>query len=265
VNHDTVDPEFRWLERGDGEPVLLLHGLMGRMDHWDTVLDLLADTCRPLALSLPIFDPRRSDTSIEGLAAFTRRFLDALDLPHAVVGGNSLGGHVALALALEHPDRVSGLILTGSSGLFERSFTRGVPHRPSPDYVRRMMEDVFHDPALVTSAWVTSVCQTLNQPATARRLLRFARAARRHNLEERLHAIRVPTLAVWGADDRITPPAVAARFHALIAHSDLALLPRCGHAPMLEQPAPWSRAVRAWLEATRARRAWCAAAVGTWS
>jgi len=257
------DPELRWLERGDGEPVLLLHGLMGRMDHWDGVLDLLADVCRPIALSLPIFDPRLAETSIDGLADHTRRFMDTLDIPHAVLGGNSLGGHVALTLALDHPDRVSGLILTGSSGLFERSFTRGVPHRPSPDFVRQKMAEIFYDPVLVTEAWVEAVCETLNHPASALRVLRFARAARRHNLEERLHEIRVPTLIVWGGDDRITPPAVAERFHALIPQSDLAFLPCCGHAPMLEQPEPWGRCARGWLDETRVRRTRSAAGVGS--
>jgi pimeloyl-ACP methyl ester carboxylesterase len=249
------DPELRWLERGDGEPVLLLHGLLGRMDHWDGVLDVLADACRPIALSLPIFDPRLGETSIDGLVAHTLRFMDALDLPHAVLGGNSLGGHVALTLALDHPDRVSGLILSGSSGLFERSFTRGVPHRPPPDFIRQKMEEIFYDPAFVTAPWVDAVCRTLNHTASALRVLRFARSARRHNLEGRLHEIRVPTLIVWGGDDRITPPEVADRFHALIPHSDLVLLPRCGHAAMLERPGPWGACARAWLEETRPRRA----------
>ena len=92
--HGGSDPEFRWLERGEGEPVVLLHGLMG--------------------------------------------------IPRAVVGGNSLGGHVALELALSCPDRVSGLILAGSSGLFERGFSRGVPRRPTAEYVRAKLEEVVY-------------------------------------------------------------------------------------------------------------------------
>src|SRR5262249_43002283 len=128
--------EFRWLERGTGEPVVLLHGLMSRPDHWECVLEGLSDVCRPIAPSLPIFDSALREPSIRELALFVRDFLDAIEIPRAVVGGNSLGGHVTLALALAHPERVSGLVLTGSSGLLERSSTGRVPHRPSPAYVR---------------------------------------------------------------------------------------------------------------------------------
>lgn len=248
------EPEFRWLERGEGEPVLLLHGLMGRMDHWDTPLELLADVCWAIAPSLPIFDPKLRETSIGELARWVTRLMDALGIPRAVVGGNSLGGHVALAMGLDHPDRVSGLILTGSSGLFERGVTRGVPHRPTAEYVRLKMEEVFYDARLVTPEWVESVRDTVNEPASALRVLRFARAAKRHNVEERLPEIRVPTLVLWGREDRITPPAAAERFCALIPDAELVYLRECGHTPMLEQPAAWSGVVRGWLQASRFRR-----------
>ena len=134
---------FRWRESGAGEPVLLLHGLMGKTDHWKTTLRALGSFCRPVALELPIFDPSLSEVSLPSLTEWVCRFLDAQRMPHAVVGGNSLGGHVALEMAVAHPDRVSGLILTGSSGLFERSFTRGVPHRPTSEWVREKMEEIF--------------------------------------------------------------------------------------------------------------------------
>src|SRR5262249_15324626 len=150
-------PELRWLERGDGEPVVLLHGLMGRMDHWDAALDELAPACRAMALALPIYDPRLAEASIRALGRHVLRVLDALEIGRAIVGGNSLGGHVALDVALSRPEHVSGLILTGSSGLFERSFTRGVPHRPSAEYVRERMEEVVYDRSLVTPSWVESV------------------------------------------------------------------------------------------------------------
>ena len=106
------DPEFRWLERGTGEPVVLLHGLMGQMHHWDAVLEAVGDGYRAIAPTLPVFHPELREATVGALARYVLRFLDALDIPRAVLGGNSLGGHVALRLALEHRERVSGLVRT---------------------------------------------------------------------------------------------------------------------------------------------------------
>jgi pimeloyl-ACP methyl ester carboxylesterase len=251
---ETGYREFHWLERGQGEPLVLLHGLMGRMDHWEGVLDSLGDVCRPIALALPTLDSGLREPSIRELSRYVHEFLQALEIPRAVIGGNSLGGHVALTLALDHPERVSGLVLAGSSGLFERSFTRGVPHRPSSAYVRQKMEEVVFDSTLVTPEWVESVHEIVTTPFSALRVLRFARAARRHNIEGRLTEIRVPTLLVWGRADRITPPGVAERFRLLMPDADLVLLPACGHAPMLEQPEAFAAAIEEWLMATRVRR-----------
>jgi len=227
---------FRWLERGDGEPVLLLHGLMGEMDHWESTLDALGPYRRPMALELPIFAPDLTDVSVSALADYVRRFMEALEL------------------ALTHPGWVDGLILTGSSGLFERSFTRRVPHQPTGAYVRERMEEIFYDPALVTPEWVESVRRIVTTRRTALRVLQVARAAKRDNVEERLSRMRVPTLLVWGKDDRITPTDVAERFHARIRGSQLVYLPNCGHAPMLERPEAFNAAVGEWLVETRARR-----------
>jgi pimeloyl-ACP methyl ester carboxylesterase len=254
----TVDihegPEFRWLERGTGEPVVLLHGLMGQMQHWDAVLDALGDGYRAIAPGLPVFHPDLRETSVGALGRYVLRLLDALDVPRAVLGGNSLGGHVALRLALDHGDRVSGLVLTGSSGLFERGFASGVPHRPDRTWVRQKMEEVFFDPTLVTDGWVEDVHRTVTTAASALRVLRLARDARRDNLETRLGEIRVPTLLVWGRDDRITPPDVGERFRALIPDAHLWHLSQCGHAPMLERPEPFAEVLADWLDGTRSRR-----------
>jgi len=245
---------FVWRDRGVGEPVVLLHGLLGDMEHWGTTLGVLARFCRPISVAMPILDPSFAETAPPDLADYVRRFLDALGLSQVVVGGNSLGGHIALELALAHPDRVSGLILTGSSGLFERGFTRGVPHRPSSSWVREKMEEVFHDPALITDDWVESVRGVVTTRDSALRLLQTARAAKRRNIEEWLTQIRVPSLLIWGANDRITPPEVAERFHALLSESELFLLPSCGHAPMLERPEAFNAILASWLLRTRARR-----------
>jgi pimeloyl-ACP methyl ester carboxylesterase len=253
---------FRWLERGEGEPVVLLHGLMGEMDHWESTLQTLEPTCRGLAPLLPILDPDQAEASIEGLTDYVGGFLEALDLPPAVVGGNSLGGHLALELALRYPARASGLILTGSSGLFERGFTRGVPHVPTAEFVREKMEEIFYDATLVTPSWVESVRRILTTRASALRVLRVARSAKRASLESRLGEIRVPTLLVWGKDDRITPPEVAERFRALLPDAELVYVANCGHAPMLEQPRIFNGLVEDWLRETRAARRATSTGVG---
>jgi len=253
---------FRWLERGEGEPIMLLHGLMGRMDHWDSTLQALAAVGRPIAPEVPILDEALADPSVGGLTEHVRSFLDALEIPRAVVGGNSLGGHLALELALRDPGRVSGLVLTGSSGLFERSFSRGVPHVPTTEFVRQKMEEIFYDTSLVTPAWVEAVRRTLTTRVLARRILHVARSARRSNLEGRLGEIGAPTLVVWGKDDRITPPEVAERFAALIPNAELVFIANCGHAPMLEQPAVFNAVVEDWLQDARASRRTAAGAGG---
>lgn len=249
-----LDVDVRWLERGEGDAVMLLHGLMGQAQHWDEVLDALSSGYRAIAPTLPIFDPHLRECSIGQLAGFAVRLLDELGIERATIGGNSLGGHVAIDIAFSYPARVSGLILTGSSGLFERSFTRGVSHRPSAQYIREKMEEIFWNRQLVTPEWVESVRRAVTDTPTALRVLRFARSARRDNVELRLGTIAVPTLLVWGADDRITPLSVAERFHSLIPDAKLAVLPRCGHAPMLERPDDFAMIVERWLEETRLRR-----------
>ena len=251
---NTLYPTFRWLERGHGDPVVLLHGLMGTMEHWDGTLEALAPMWRAMAPEIPILDGARAEASVEGLTHYVGAFMEALDLPPAVVGGNSLGGHLALELALRYPARVSGLILTGSSGLLERGFTRGVPHVPTAAFVRARMEEIFYDATLVTPSWVDSVRRVLTTRVSARRVLHVARSAKRSNLEARLGEIRVPTLLVWGKDDRITPPEIAERFRALLPDAHLELIANCGHAPMLEQPLIFNALVEDWLDETHARR-----------
>jgi pimeloyl-ACP methyl ester carboxylesterase len=253
VNAKT-SPEVRWLERGAGEAVVLLHGLMGEMDHWEPTLDALGESYRAIAPALPIFDPALPEASVPELARHVVRVLDALEIGRAVVGGNSLGGHVALELALRRPDRVSGLVLTGSSGLFERGFTRNVPHAPTSEYVRAKMEEIFYDPTLVTPEWVAAVRRVVTTRSTALRVVRFARAAKRHNVDAELARITVPTLLVWGKEDRITPMEVAERFHALIPSAELVYVTNCGHAPMLERPEAFTEIVGEWLRETAPAR-----------
>jgi pimeloyl-ACP methyl ester carboxylesterase len=248
VNETSIVTEFRWIEAGGGLPVLCLHGLFGTSDHWERLVEAISPRCRAMALTLPIFETPPDDLSVSGLRAYVEAFLGAERVPPAVVIGNSLGGHVALDLALNAPERVRGLVLSGSSGLFERSFTRDVPHRPSTAFVREKMTDVFHDPAMVTPEWVEEIRDRVSRRSYALRVLQVSRSAKRYNLEDRLGEIRCPTLLVWGTEDKVTPRDVAIRFLDGIPSATIRLVPECGHAPMLEHPEAFANAVDEFLD-----------------
>jgi pimeloyl-ACP methyl ester carboxylesterase len=195
-----------------------------------------------------------ADVSMAGLVDWVVRFMDELQLGPAVVGGNAVGGQLAVALALEHPERVSGLVLAAASGLSDGSAERELPLGPTAAYVWAKMQEIVYDPGHVTAAWVTRIHCILTTRELARRVLRTASTAGRQALGPRLGEIRVPTLLVWGKQDRITPRPVAERFHALIPDADLVLLPECGHAPMLEHPGAFATILRDWLAEPRPRR-----------
>jgi len=248
VSEMSVVTKFRWIEAGAGIPVLCLHSLFGTSGHWETIVEALAPRCRAMALALPIFETPSDDLSVMGLRAHVEAFMDAERVPPAIVVGNSLGGHVALDLALHAPERVRGLVLSGSSGLFERSFTRGVPHRPTAAFVRETMTEVFHDPAMVTPEWVEEIRGQVSRRSYVLRVLQVSRSARRYNLEDRLPEIQCPTLLVWGTEDRVTPRDVAIRFLDGIPSATIRLVPECGHAPMLEHPEAFARALEEFLD-----------------
>jgi len=241
--------EFQWIEVGDGAPVVLLHGLLGTAEQWRATLTVLAPRWRGLALALPIFDLPADDLSIGRLALHALEFLDAERIGPAVLVGTSLGGHVALELALRDPARVRALVLTGSGGLLERTLTQRVPHRPGAAFVRATMEEIFYDAGRVTPEWVDSVSAVIGRRSYALRLLQISRSARGHNVDDRLREIRCPTLLVWGKEDRITPPEVALRFLAGIRRSEVRFIPSCGHAVLLEQPEAFGDHLTEFLEA----------------
>lgn len=223
-----------------------IHGLFGRPDHWAAVRLAFGAHHRVVAPALPL-TLEHAREGVPALTRFVAGWLSAQGADRVVLLGNSFGGHVALDFALRYPSRVSGLVLTGSAGLLERSFTRGVPASPSPAFVRAKLEEVFYDPGFVTEDLVLDVHDYLRDRANARTMIAWARATRDDPMADRLAAIEAPTLLVWGEEDRITPPAVGEAFLAGLPDARLVTIPRCGHAPMLEAPAAFVAAVAGFL------------------
>jgi 2-hydroxy-6-oxonona-2,4-dienedioate hydrolase len=170
-----------------------------------------------------------------------------MELPPFVICGNSLGGLVAIEICLRYPERVSGLVLAGSAGLYERNLTHGVRPQPSREFIRAVASDIFYDPCMITDELVDEWLEAISDRDFVRFLLRVSRATRDRSLTDELHQLKLPTLMVWGKNDRITPPEVAESFKSQIENSELRYIDNCGHAPNVEQPAIFSEMLQEFL------------------
>jgi pimeloyl-ACP methyl ester carboxylesterase len=234
----TVKEEngFKYIEEGQGQVLLLLHGLMGALSNWERVILEFRSRYRVIIPMLPIYDMPLLTTGVKSLAKHVHKFIKFKKLDQVTVLGNSLGGHVALILTISHPEDVKALILAGSSGLYENSFGGTFPRRESYDFIKEKTEFTFYDPATATKELVDEVFATVNDRNRVIRILAMAKSAIRHNMAKELYKITIPVSLIWGKNDKVTPPDVAEEFHRLLPNSELNWVDKCGHAPMMEQP-----------------------------
>jgi pimeloyl-ACP methyl ester carboxylesterase len=237
---------------GHGEQtVVFLHGLFGTPDHWRQIMTDLEPGYRLIAPQLPVdHQPGRRGGGIQSLDELTdyvRDILFHLDLPPFVICGNSLGGLVAIELCLRYPEQVTGLVLAGSAGLYERSLTHGIKPTATREFVRGVISDIFHDPRLLTDQLVDEWYSAIHDRDFVRFLLRVSRATRDRTLTDELQRLNLPTLIVWGKNDKVTPPDVAESFQSQIKNSVLHFIDDCGHAPNVEQPAIFSELLQQFL------------------
>ncbi len=227
---------FSYIDEGEGQTFLLLHGLFGALSNWENVVAKFSKQYRIIIPMLPIYSLPLRKSGVEGIAKFVAEFVDSFELNNMIMMGNSLGGHVGLAYILENPEKVQKLILTGSSGLFENSMGGSFPRIQSYDYVKEKVGYTFYDPNTVSEEYVQEVYTTFKSPQKTLRLIAIARSAQRNNMADQLPNITAPVLLIWGLNDTITPPAVAHEFNKLIPNSTLKFIDYCCHAPMMEQP-----------------------------
>jgi 2-hydroxy-6-oxonona-2,4-dienedioate hydrolase len=230
--------QFKYLEEGEGEILLLLHGLFGTLSNFDALIDDFKSEYKVIVPVLPIYEAPIRELSVDYLMHYTLNFLKdkGYEGQKMHVLGNSLGGHVALFLTLAHPELVKSLTLTGSSGLFENTLGDTFPKRQNYQFIQRKTEYTFYDPNVASKELVDELFEIVNNNEKAMRVVAVARSAIRDNVENKLHNIKCPTLLVWGKQDRITPPFVGEDFHKGIANSQLNFINRSGHAPMMERP-----------------------------
>jgi pimeloyl-ACP methyl ester carboxylesterase len=233
---------------GVGPPVVILNGLLGLNEHWFSVLPRLVRRAEVFLLQPPLLEMKGPGCSVDGVTRLIAGVLETLVDRPALLVGNSLGGHVALKLAMENHPLVRALGLVGSSGLFERSFEKNVEHSPSRQWLERKITDLFHDPSRMLPGMVDAAYGELSRRSAARALVKLGRSAKNDHLGERIAGLKTPTLLAWGRNDIVTPPEVAEQFHALLPNSRLVWIDRCGHAPQVERPDELGDAIADYLE-----------------
>ena len=241
--------KFKWIEEGEGgQPIILLHGLMGGIENFGEMVDFISAEYKVYGLDLKLFEGSLLKVSVKSLSDYLYKFMKHLNLKSAVLIGNSMGGHIGLIFSKEHPEMVDGLILTGSSGLYENAMGDSFPRRGDKDYIRKKTEEVFYDPKVATDELVDNVFEIANNRVSILRLLGYAKSAIRHNMAEDLPHLTIPVCLIWGEHDKVTPPKVAHEFHSLLPNSELHWMPLCGHAAMWEHPEEFSKLVLQWLK-----------------
>ena len=238
----TTEGKYQFVEtEGQGETLILLHGLFGTLDNFQYLLKDFGKTYNVIAPIMPVFELPLRNVSVAGLVDFMAGFVDFKKLSKFHILGNSLGGHIALLYALKEPSHVLSIILTGSSGLYEKAMGTTFPRREDKEYIRKKIQSTFYDPASASDAMIDEVFAAVNDRGKVIRAISMAKSALRHNLADKLGQINTPALLIWGKQDAITPPFVGEKFKELLPNATLFFIDKCGHAPMLERPEEFNK------------------------
>ena len=239
---------YNYIEKGEGQVIILLHGLMGGLSNFKDVIGFFSSKGYKVIIpELPIYNLPLKETTVTAFSDFLEDFIKYKNLSDVILLGNSLGGHVGLIYSNKNPSFVKSLVLTGSSGLYENSMGESYPKRENYGYIKRKTQEVFYNSKVATKEIVDEVFETVNNREKLVRTLAIAKSAIRHNMSEELPNIKTPTLLIWGENDLVTPPEVAREFKSLLPNSKLEWIKKCGHAPMMEHPKEFNKILFNWL------------------
>ena len=226
------------LRGGSGPKLLFLHGAGGASD-WAPYMDRLAERFEIAVPSHPGFG--RSDTpgwldSMSDLAFFYLDALETMGLDDAHVVGNSLGGWLACEIAVRSAARMRSLTLVGAAGIPVEGVPMGDIFLWSPE---NRVRNVYHDQAIAEARLARNPSEeeadiALKNYFTTSRLAWSPRFCN-PDLPKWLHRIRIPTMILWGAEDKVFPPAYGEAYAASIPGSQLRIVPECGHLPHQEK------------------------------
>lgn len=242
------EKNYSYIEVGEGTPIIVLHGLMGGLSNFDSVKNYFsAKGYKVVIPELPIYTMTLLKTNVKNFAKYLYDFIEFKGFKDVILLGNSLGGHIGLYHTKLYPKKVKGLIITGSSGLYESAMGSGYTKRSDYEVIKKKAQDVFYDPKVATKEIVDEVYKSVNDRNKLVKTLAIAKSAIRHNMAKDLPKMQTPTCIIWGKNDNVTPPEVAEEFHELLPDSELFWIDKCGHAAMMEHPDTFNELMDAWL------------------
>ncbi|WP_460217885.1 alpha/beta fold hydrolase [Psychroserpens sp. MEBiC05023] len=242
------EKNYRYIEVGEGTPIIVLHGLMGGLSNFDAVTEYFSKKgYKVLIPELPIYTMSLIKTNVKSFAKYLRDFIDFKGFDEVILLGNSLGGHIGLYHTKLYPEKVKALIITGSSGLYESAMGGGYTKRGDYEVIKKKAQEVFYDPEVATKEIVDEVYETVNDRNKLIKTLAIAKSAIRHNMGKDLPKMVLPVCIIWGKNDTVTPPEVATEFNELLPNSDLFWIDKCGHAAMMEHPKEFNIILDGWL------------------
>lgn len=228
-------------------PLVMLHGMFGGLSNFDPLIKLMGKSRDIIVPEMPLYAVDNRDYTIPELTRWViDNVITGLGLSNVILLGNSLGGHIAIDCAVVRPDLVKGLILTGSSGLFEDGFGCSRPKRFDRNYIRERASMTFYDYE-VEESMIDEIQSILRSRKKLSKLVKIARSARDYNMGTFLGKIQQPCMLIWGRNDRITPPAVALALMNELPNARLKWIDECGHAPMMEKPLDFVRTISDFL------------------
>lgn len=252
-----------YVAAGEGEPLLLLHGLGASLMAWATNIEPLSQRFSVYAIDIPGHgdsDKPDLDYLMPTAVNFIRGFMEALDIERASFAGNSMGGMIALRIAVELPELVDRLVLVDTAGLgrdlawFIRAMSLPlvgeIIENPSPRNTRLLLKRIFHDPSLAPDSLIREIHRTRVLPGSKRAILRIIRGAiglrglhSKWIMTDELEQLNSPILIVWGAQDRIIPVSHATNAAQIAPQVSLSIFEECGHWPQMEKGNEFNRVV----------------------
>lgn len=262
---------IRLVDQGEGNPLLLLHGIGGSLEWWEPNIPVLSRRFRVIAVDFLGFgfsDKPRLSYNLEMGSRFIRSLLDTLGISRVCAAGNSMGGLIALNAAVSLPERIDKLILVDNAG-FGKNISIYLRLGTIPFFgetalflrnrftVRFFLSRIFYDSKKIPDRLVNTVVDTFRDRRTRQvflKVLRYGvglRGINKHiqeKIEKGSSGLRQKTLIVWGTKDKVIPMEQAEAGKKLIPDSRLFFIKNCGHSPQLECPEEFNRLVLNFLE-----------------